>query len=59
MPLHTAVAQSTGGHHLGVQQGVAGQQAVEKPAMPVGPIHHRRDTESPPAKWLIFMDFNF
>ena len=43
VPLHTAVAQGTGGHHLGVKQGVAGQQAVEKPAMPIGPIHHGGD----------------
>jgi hypothetical protein len=59
VPLHTAVAQRTGGNHFGVEQGVAGQQAVEKPAMAVGPIHHRRNTESPPAKWLIYIDFIF
>jgi hypothetical protein len=38
---------------------VAGQQTVEKPAMPVSPVHHRRDTESPPSKWLIYIDFIF
>jgi hypothetical protein len=45
--LHAAVAQGTGGHHLGVEQGVAGQQAVEKPTMAVGPIHHGRHGKTP------------
>jgi hypothetical protein len=53
------VAQGTGGHHLGVEQGVAGQQAVEKPTMAVCPVHHRSNTESPLAKWLIYIDFIF
>jgi hypothetical protein len=38
---------------------VARQQPVEEPAMAIGPIHHRSNTESPPAKWLIYMDFIF
>jgi hypothetical protein len=47
MPLHTAMAQSTGGHHLGVEQGVAREQAVEKAAMPISPVHHRGHRQAP------------
>ena len=46
---HTAVAQSAGGHHLGVQPRMLGQQAVKVPAMTVGPVHHGRNAESPRA----------
>ena len=46
---HIAMQQSTGGHHLGVQQGVAGQQPVKIAAMAVGPVEHRRNRHSPPA----------
>jgi hypothetical protein len=53
------MTQCAGRHHFGVQQGVARQQAVKKPAMPISPVHHRRNTESPPAKWLIYIDFIF
>jgi hypothetical protein len=38
---------------------VAGEQAVKKTAMAIGPVHHGRNTESPPAKWLIYIDFIF
>src|SRR5690606_30135081 len=31
--------------HLGIEQGMLGQRTVERPAMPVGPIHHRRNAE--------------
>ena len=31
-----------GRHHLGIEQGVRRQPAMEHPAMPVGPLHHRR-----------------
>ena len=33
-------------HHLGVEQRMARHQAMDRPAMPVGPIHHRRDGEA-------------
>ena len=39
------------GDHLGVDQRTAREQTVEGPAMPVGPLHHRRDAE---AMCLIF-----
>jgi hypothetical protein len=32
-----------GGDHLGIEQRTPRQQAMEEPAMPVGPIHHRCD----------------
>jgi len=32
-----------GGHHLGIEQGVARQQAQEVAAMSVCPVEHRRD----------------
>ncbi|CAM2145558.1 protein of unknown function [Pararobbsia alpina] len=46
---HVAVQQRTGGHHLGVQPGVPRNQAVKIPAMPVGPVHHRRNGNAPGA----------
>ena len=46
-PGPVAEAHGIGGHHLGIEHGAARQQTVEHPAMPVGPIHHRRDRETP------------
>jgi hypothetical protein len=34
-----------GGEHFGVKQRAARKQPMEEPAMPIGPFHHRRDTE--------------
>ena len=45
-PRAVAVQHRAGGHHLGVEQRAARQQAMEEPAMPVGPFHHRRDAEA-------------
>ena len=45
-PLAVAVQHRAGGHHLGVDQRAARQQAMEEPAVPVGPFHHRRNAES-------------
>jgi hypothetical protein len=47
MPLRVAVPQRTGGDHLGVEQGVAAEQAVKVTAMAVGPIHHGGDGCAP------------
>jgi hypothetical protein len=44
-----AVQERAGGHHLGVQASALGEQAMEEPAMPVGPVHHRRHRETPAA----------
>jgi len=44
-PRPVAVDHRVGGHHLGVEQRALRQQPVEEPAMPVGPLHHRRDGE--------------
>jgi hypothetical protein len=45
-PPAIAVQHSAGGQHLGIEESASRQQAVEEPAMPVGPLHHRSDTES-------------
>jgi hypothetical protein len=37
---NVAVHQRAGGHHLGVEARVAREQAVEVPAVAVGPVHH-------------------
>ena len=47
MPRDIAMQQSAGCHHLGVEPGTAGQQAMEETAMPVRPVHHRRRTQTP------------
>ena len=36
-----------GGHHFGVEPRAAREQAMEEPAMPVRPIHHRRHGKAP------------
>ena len=43
VPRHITMDQRAGGHHLGVQQDVFTEQAVEVTAMPVGPIQHGGD----------------
>jgi hypothetical protein len=48
--LNTAVTDGTGGDHLGVKHGVLRQKAMEKPAMPIGPVHHGRNRQTPRAK---------
>jgi len=44
-PRARAVEHRAGGDHLGVDQRAAREQAMEKPAVPVGPFHHRGDAE--------------
>jgi hypothetical protein len=51
-----AMQQRTGRHHLGVKPGAAGQQAMEIAAVPVGPVHHRRDREAPRAELFVIQD---
>ncbi|MCY1236628.1 hypothetical protein D9M72_492930 [compost metagenome] len=41
MARDVAMQQRAGGHHLGVQPGVAAELAVEHAAMAVSPVHHR------------------
>jgi hypothetical protein len=50
MTLNAAMADCTGGDHLGVKHGVLRQKAMEKPAMPIGPVHHGRNRQAPRAK---------
>src|SRR4029079_1635452 len=47
-PLTVAVQDRRRRNHLGVEQRMPGELAVEGPAMPVRPIHHRRDAEFMP-----------
>jgi hypothetical protein len=42
-PRPIAIQHRAGGEHFGIEKGTARQQAMEKPAMPVGPFHHRSD----------------
>ena len=42
-PLARPVDHRVGHHHLGVEQRAARQLAMKEPAMPIRPIHHRRD----------------
>ena len=41
-----AMQDRAGGDHLGVEQGVLGEQAQEEPAVTVGPVHHGGDGEA-------------
>ena len=41
-----AVQHRGRGDHLGVEQRVRRQQAMEVPAVPVRPVHHRGDAEA-------------
>ena len=49
-----AVQHRAGGDHLGVDQRAAREQAMEEPAVPVRPVHHRRDAEPMSLFWLHF-----
>src|SRR5262245_42630070 len=46
-PTTIAMQHCAGCKHFSVDQGPARQQPMEKPAMPVGPFHHRSDTKAP------------
>jgi hypothetical protein len=43
---HVAVRERGRGDHLGVEPRVRADLAVEVAAVPVGPLHHRRDAEA-------------
>ena len=45
-PRAIAMQHRPGGDHLGVDQRPARQQAMEEPAVPVRPFHHRCDREA-------------
>ena len=42
-----AMQDCAGGDHLGVEQGVFGEQAQEEPAVTVGPVHHGCNAKAP------------
>jgi len=41
-----AVQHGAGGDHLGIDARAPREQAVEEPAVPVGPLHHGGDAEA-------------
>ena len=45
-PRAIAMQHRPGGEHFGIEQRAPRQQAMEKPAVPVCPFHHRGDTEA-------------
>ena len=56
MPVDITVHERAGGHHFGIQAGVAGEEAVQIAAMAVGPVHHGGDGQAPRAQRLIFIE---
>jgi hypothetical protein len=46
-PEAVAVKHRSGGKHFRIKERAARQQAMEESAVPVGPFHHRGDTEAP------------
>ena len=56
-PLAITVDDRAGGHHLGIEQCAARQQAMEDAAMPVSPVHHRRNGEDRRLEISIFFFF--
>jgi hypothetical protein len=50
-----AMQYSTGCEHFSVDQSSARQKPMEKPAMAVGPFHHRSDTKAPIQHFLRFI----
>ena len=47
MSFDITMAQCARGDHLGVETRALTQEAMKIPAMPICPIHHRRNTDSP------------
>ena len=48
-PRAIAVQHRAGGQHLGIKQCPPRQEPMQITAMPVGPLHHRRDAKAPVA----------
>jgi hypothetical protein len=45
-PRAVAMEDRGGGDHLGIDARPTREQAMEEPAMPVGPFHHGRDAKT-------------
>ena len=45
-PLALAMDHRIGHYHLGIEQRAARELAVQEPAMPIRPVHHRRDGDN-------------
>ena len=44
--MQVTMKNRTGGDHLGVEQRMGGQQPMKEPAVSIGPLHHRRNTQA-------------
>jgi hypothetical protein len=56
-PCAIATQNCAGGEHFGVDQRPAREQAMEEPAMSVGPFHHRGYGEAPIHEFAVFSFF--
>jgi hypothetical protein len=45
-PRPLAAQHGAGGDHLGIEPRAPREQAMEEPAVPVGPLHHRGDRKA-------------
>ena len=54
-PLALPVDHRVGDHHLGVEQRAPRQLAMQEPAMPVRPVHHRRTATGSPCNCSFFL----
>ena len=46
MALHITMDERAGGDHFRIEKGFGTYRAMEGAAMPVRPVHHRRDAKS-------------
>src|SRR5665213_808856 len=46
------------GQHLGIQKRPTREQPMEEPAVPVGPFHHRRNTEASLLHFLMLLGWH-
>ncbi len=52
-PRPVAIQHRIGRHHFGIQPRVARQQAQKVPVKPVRPVHHRRNTKTVRAHFIL------
>ena len=56
MALDITMDERTSRDHFRVEKGLGANRAMEDAAVPVCPIHHRRDAECVRADWMITTD---
>src|SRR5262245_43550512 len=54
-PRAIAMDHRAGRDHLAVEERASREQAMEEPTVPVGPVHHRRNTKPMSLIWLHFL----